>query len=207
MSRIPRRSFLLTVAAALTALVVFSSAPVAMAAGKASPAAAFVQKLGDTALMSLTEKKLSRTEREKRVRNILRTYFDINAIGKFALGSYWREATEKERKEYLSLFESMIVQTYTTRFEEYSGQTLEVGSTVESGGGHALVSSKVVQKDGPFIALEWRVRGNKVLDVVVEGVSMSVTQRSEFSAIIQRGGGTIESLLASLRERKDAKGE
>lgn len=206
MFRIPRRSFLLTLAAALTALAVFSSAP-AMAAGKASPAAAFVQKLGDTALMSLTEQKLSRTEREKRVRNILRTYFDVNAIGKFALGPYWREATEKERKEYLSLFENMIVQTYTTRFEEYSGQTLEVSSAVESGGGHTLVSSKVVQKDGPPIALEWRVRGNKVLDVVVEGVSMSVTQRSEFSAIIQRGGGTVESLLASLRERKDAKGE
>ena len=55
------------------------------------------------------------------------------------------------------------------------------------------------------MAVDWRVRprgdGLKVIDVAVEGVSMSVTQRSEFSSVIQRGGGQIESLLQTLRQR------
>lgn len=164
---------------------------------------AFIQKLGDTALMSLTEKKVQRVEREKRVRDILRNNFDISTIGKFALGQHWKSATESQRGEYMKLFEDMIVQTYTTRFEEYSGQTLKVGSSKAAGKDY-IVSSQVIQKDGPPVNLEWRVRGGRVIDVVVEGVSMSVTQRSDFDSVIQNNGGKIEGLLSSLRDRKAA---
>ena len=41
----------------------------------------------------------------------------------------------------------------------------------------------------------------KIIDVAIEGISMSVTQRDEFSSVIQRGGGRVEALLASLREK------
>ena len=178
----------------------------AAAEGKAlGPAAQFVQRLGETALMSLTEKNMQRPVRERRVREILQNNFDIQQIGKFAMGAYWKDASESQRLEYMDLFEDMIVQTYTTRFEEYSGQTLKVSGSTPSGNDF-IVYSQVVQKDGPPVSLEWRVRSKggalRVVDVVVESVSMSVTQRSDFSAVIQRGGGKIESLLSSLRARK-----
>lgn len=163
----------------------------------------FIQQLGHTALMSLTEKDMPRSEREARVREILRANFDIQAIGKFALGSYWNSATEGQRKEYMDLFETMIVQTYTTKFENYSGQTLKVSGSVPGGEKDSIVSSQILQKDGPPINLQWRVRdeggGLRVVDVVVDGVSMSVTQRSDFAATIQNGGGTIEALLSAMR--------
>lgn len=179
-----------------------------MAASAApGPAAQFVQKLGESALMSLTGKGITRKTREGRVREILRDNFDVQTIGRFALGAYWKDASETQRAEYLDLFEDMIVQTYTTRFEEYSGQVLKVGGAVMAGKDH-IVSSQVIQKDGPPINLDWRVREKdgalRVIDVVVEGVSMSVTQRSDFAATIQRGGGKIESLLSVLRERRKA---
>jgi len=164
----------------------------------------FVSKLGDTALMSLTGKNVNRATRESRVRTILHSNFDVQAIGKFAMGPYWKDMTDAQRKEYLDLFEDMIVQTYTTRFEEYSGQMLKVGTSTPAGKDY-IVQSQVVQKDGPPVNLQWRLRdttsGLRVIDVVVEGVSMSVTQRSDFSAVIQRGGGSVDALLASLRER------
>jgi phospholipid transport system substrate-binding protein len=50
------------------------------------------------------------------------------------------------------------------------------------------------------VRVDWRVRGGKVIDVIVEGVSMSVTQRSEFSSIIQRNGGDIEALITHLQK-------
>jgi len=163
----------------------------------------FIQQLGHTALMSLTEKNMPRNEREARVREILQNNFDIQAIGKFALGPYWNSASETQRKEYLDLFETMIVQTYTTKFENYSGQTLKVDGTVPGGENDSVVSSQVLQKDGPPIHLQWRVRNEsgalRVVDVVVEGISMSVTQRSDFAATIQNGGGTVDALLASMR--------
>ncbi|MFH1158696.1 MAG: ABC transporter substrate-binding protein [Pseudomonadota bacterium] len=180
-------------------------------AGEETPAppSQFVQKLGDTALMSLTAKELSREMREDRVRKILRNNFDIQTIGQFAMGTYWRETTERQRKEYMVLFEDMIVQTYTTRFEDYSGQKLKITGETPSGNRDFLVFSQILQKDGPPVNLEWRVRSKdgklKIIDVVVEGVSMSVTQRSDFSAVIQRGGGGIDALLISLREHKGRK--
>jgi len=174
-----------------------------------SPPAKFVQGLGNTALMSLTGKNITRKTREDRVRKILRDNFDVAAIGKFALGHHWREASESQRKDYMNLFEDMIVQTYTTRFEDYSGQKLKVdSSTSVPPHGDFIVASQVVQKDGPPVKLEWRIRsedsGMRVVDVTVEGVSMSQTQRADFDSVIQNGGGSIDALLASLRDRKDA---
>src|SRR4051812_48329199 len=97
----------------------------ALAAGKNldSPAAVFVQKLGDKALTSLTAKGLPKGERSRRVRTLLRENFDIPTIGRFVLGRHWGEATDAQRAEYVNLFEDMIVETYTQRFAEYSGQS------------------------------------------------------------------------------------
>lgn len=205
-----RQPIVLAFCAALLSLALAFSgfAEAAGSKSSASPPSQFVKKLGETALMSLTGKNVSRATREQRVREILRNNFDVHTIGKFAMGTYWKDASESQRNEYMNLFEDMIVQTYTTRFEDYSGQKLEVDGSTASGPKDYIVSSQVLQQDGPPVNLEWRIRNKdgvlRVIDVVVEGVSMSVTQRSDFSAVIQRGGGSIDALLSSLRERKKA---
>jgi phospholipid transport system substrate-binding protein len=163
----------------------------------------FIEQLGHTALMSLTKKNISRQEREARVRKVLEDNFDVQAIGRFVLGTHWRQASNAQREEYLRLFENMIVQTYTSRFENYAGQTLKVAGAVPAGEKDSIVSSQILQKDGPPINIEWRTRNEngklRVVDVIVDRVSMSVTQRSDFSATIQSGGGDIEALLSSMR--------
>src|SRR3972149_5080414 len=90
----------------------------------------------------------------------------------------------------------MIVQTYTSRLEDFSGQKLKVDGSIPAGDRDFIVVSQFVQQDGPPVNLEWRVRTKdggllRIVDVVVEGVSMSVTQRSDFSAVIQNGGGGV----------------
>lgn len=166
--------------------------------------AQFVQALGDTALNSLTDKSLPRAEREQRVRQLLNANFDIPTIGRFALGPHWREASESQRQEYLALFENSLVGAYTNRFEDYAGQTLRVSGFTPDGEKDAIVASQVLQQDGPAVSVQWRVRNEagtlKVVDVLVEGISMSITQRSEFVSIVQRGGN-VQALIALLREK------
>jgi phospholipid transport system substrate-binding protein len=195
---------------ALCAAVVAFAAPAAKAEAKSSDAlASFIQQMGDNALTSLTGKDIAIGEREKRVRALLEKNFDIATIGRFALGTYWREATPTQKKEYLSLFEDMIVKTYAQRFSEYSGQTFTVGTSRKVTDRDSIVASQVLQKDGPPVNVEWRVRREngttKVIDVIIENISMSTTQRSDFAAVIQRGGGKVEALLESLRARKAQK--
>ncbi|MDD9901183.1 MAG: ABC transporter substrate-binding protein [Alphaproteobacteria bacterium] len=184
--------------------LLFITAP-AGAADTAS-AMAFVQSLGDTALSSLTDKSLPPKAREDRTRNLLRKYFDIKTIGRFALGTHWKTATSAEQSEYMGLFEDMIVSTYASRFGEYSGQSLEVGKSRPIGKRDFIVNSKILQTDGPPVNVDWQVRHKngklKVIDVQVENVSMLITQRNEFAAVIQRNGGEVSSLLETLRKRK-----
>lgn len=169
-------------------------------------AAAFVQQMGDKALTSLTAKDLALAERETRVRGLLNSNFDVSTIGKFALGTHWKTATDAQKSEYMKLFEDMIVKTYAQRFSEYSGQSFKVGNSIPASARDTIVNSQIVQVGGPPVNVQWRVRNNsgnmKVIDVIVEGVSMSVTQRSDFAAVIQSGGGKVDALLKSLRERK-----
>lgn len=172
---------------------------------RADAPAAFIQKLGDVALTELTGKDVSAAEREKRVRDLLRRNFDVQTIGRFALGTYWPQATAAERKEYLKLFEDMIVKTYAQRFGEYAGQTFKVNKSKPLNKRDTIVPSQVLETGAPPLNIEWRVRNVdgsiKIIDVIIENVSMATTQRSDFSAVIQRSGGKVEGLLKSLRER------
>lgn len=191
----------LVLAAALSPL-----SPIAAAEAAATAPISFVQQLGDKALSSLTAKNIDENERQKRVRTLLQENFDIRTIGRFALGTYWKLTTEKQKDEYFKLFEDMIVRTYSQRFAEYSGQSFQVGNAIPVSEKDSIVQSQIIQKDGPPVNVEWHVRKKngamKIVDVKVESISMGVTQRSDFSAVIQRGGGDIEALLDSLREHK-----
>ena len=203
---LPKATIFLT--ALLFGVVSFMSQGIAndaLAAGH--PAVKFVEKLGTSAIASLTAKDITTREREKRVRDLLRTNFDLTTIGRFALGTYWKSASETQKKEYMDLFEDMVVKTYTQRFSEYSGQSFQVAGAIPASDKDSVVSSQLVQNDGSSINVEWRVRSKngsmKVIDVVVEGISMSVTQRSDFSSVIQKGNGDVDALINTLRLRQN----
>jgi phospholipid transport system substrate-binding protein len=195
-------------ALALVLGLAFAAAPAA-AKETEGPAAQFVQRLGDKALTSLTDRDIGNAERARRVRTLLRDNFDIRTIGRYVLGTHWREATDAQKEEYFHLFEDMIVATYTQRFAEYSGQAFKItGATApEAGSEDSLINSRIIQKNGgPPVDVDWRVRSKngqmRIVDVLVDSISMSVTQRSEFDSVIEKGGGKFDALLASLRQHK-----
>ena len=164
----------------------------------------FIQSLADDAVSTLTSKKLTETERQYKFRKLFRNYFDVDGIGKWALGRYWRKATKGERSEYLVLFEDLIVSTYAGRFNQYSIEKLAINGSV-SRGKIVVVNSHVNSDKQKPIRVDWRVTlpdGNyKIFDIVVEGVSLVKTQRQEFSSVIRRNGGNVSGLLAALRKK------
>ena len=166
---------------------------------------AFIKRVGKQAIDSLTATNLPDSEREKRFREILEDTFDVKLIARFTLGRYWRRASEEQRKEYVHLFEDFIVQAYAARFKNYAGERFEVGQVRDINDQDQLVQSDIVLQDGRKIPVHWRVRGEKqmyrIVDVVVEGVSMAITQRDEFSSIINQHGGKVDGLLVALRKK------
>ncbi len=172
----------------------------------------FISEIADKGIGIIDNAKISDEARKKQFRDLLRKNFDMKTIARFALGRYWRTTPKAEQKEYLKLFENMIVDVYSKRFGEYSGLKLEVVDARETGKSDAIVSSVIIPKSGQKIDVDWRVRKKKngdlkVIDVMIEGVSMSLTQRSDFASVIQRGGGKTEVLLAYLRPKNKDNGK
>lgn len=183
---------------------------VATEADRAENAKKFIHTLAETGIGFLEDQSLSDDERKKEFRGVLKDNFDMKTIGRFALGRYWKTSSDSQKEEYLELFEDMVVDVYSRRFSEYNGEGFEVLSARPQGKNDAIVASAIVPSSGPKISVEWRIREKKdgtlkVIDIMVEGVSMSLTQRSDFASVIQRGGGNIDVLLTHLRPEETNK--
>jgi phospholipid transport system substrate-binding protein len=210
-----RREITAALAVAISLVIgVFAVPASAFELAQARPASAgapvpeageFILGLADKAITGLTDFNVPLAERSTRFRVLLNEGFDVQHIGRFVLGRFWRTASEEERTEYLRLFEDFIVHSYAKRFREYAGENLKVMGTRTAGDGEAYVLTDLLRPSGPPVRVEWRLRrdgsGFKIVDVLIESVSMSITQRDDFSATIQRAGGRVEALLAVLRDK------
>ena len=169
-------------------------------------AGAFIQNLADTALTALTDEKISNAERADRFRDLLQEGMDIPTVTSRVLGPYVRRATDEEMKEFVSLLEENIVRKYAIMFKGYSGESINLVETKPLRGDMQQVTVSIQRTDGqPPVDVRWivhKVDGqNKIIDIIVERVSMVTTQKEEFVSVIRRGGGKVESLLGELRER------
>jgi phospholipid transport system substrate-binding protein len=168
----------------------------------------FIDQLGRAAIQYLTDKTISSEERRARFRDLMHKAFNVPGIGRFVLGRYWNQATEQERQEYMSLFEELVVRTYADRFSEYSGEKFTIGKVQRDAErqNYATVFTTIFRPNGQSVRVDWRVRQEedqswRVVDIVIEGVSMSVTQRSEFASVIESNGGTVKGLIDTLRQK------
>jgi len=163
----------------------------------------FVDDLAGQGIGFLSNEDLSSESQKSAFKKLLNKRFDMDTIARFSLGRHWRTASKAQRAEYLKLFKVMIVDVYSERFKDYQGQTLAVTGSRKEGTKDILVHSVLEQNKGPDVKVDWRVRRKngryQVIDVIVEGVSMALTQRSDFSSVVQRGGGDMEALLVHLR--------
>lgn len=171
---------------------------------------AFIQDLGSEAIEVLSNGGLNADQREREFRRLFVKNFDVPRIGQFVLGRFWRTATESQRREYLQLFQDFVIKAYASRLQQYSGETLTVKDSRSENDGESVVHTIIESPaGGPPTRVDWRVRrddgGFKIIDVVVEGVSMAITHRSEFASVIQNGGGRVDALLDALRKRSGAR--
>lgn len=190
---------------------VFALAPVFLtrrvyADDPATGAGKFIEALADKAVAALTERDIARAERVRRFRAMLHENFAVATIARWVLGRHWNSATEEQRKEYLGLFEDLIVLTYVDRFTEYSGEKLTVVKSLAAENRDVLVYSVINRPNQPEpLEVEWRVRlyggAFKIIDVMVKGVSMGLTQRQEFASVFSRNGGSMPDFLTELRQR------
>tara|TARA_B100001123_G_scaffold398586_1_gene482786 strand:+ start:266 stop:889 length:624 start_codon:yes stop_codon:yes gene_type:complete len=201
MSRLRAFLFLLLVTAA--------PAGAAAAANDGERAETFINRLSSQALEIVTNREMNREVRRKKFAELLNRDFDMAWIGQFVLGRNWNLATPEQRKEYLSLFANIIVYTYSKRFDDYNGQKIRVTGHQMGKRKYVFVKSQIFdpERSSSTINVIWRLlprQGSyKIVDVVIEGISMGVTQRNEYNSVIQRAGGKIDALIDAMRQNLD----
>ena len=196
-----RRAVLAGVAASTLLAAVGSPA---LAAGADPGAEAFINRLGQKSVAILKDSSTDKRQKVANLKDLLNRSTDIPTVGRIIMGQHWREAADAQRKEYLRLFDALVLQTMAERIDSYAGQTFDVTGSQKLDDTDTKVTTKISQPSGgPSYNVDWRVRKthgrHQVVDIVAENVSLVVTQRSEVNDLVNRSG--IDGLLAEMRRR------
>jgi phospholipid transport system substrate-binding protein len=132
---------------------------------------------------------------------------DFVVFSKWVLGKHWRKATPEQRKVFITEFRETLINSYLSSItrDDYQNQTIRYESLRGSQNpDKVVVDATIEQPSGPLIHVQFRMYRNNeqrwlVYDVVVEGVSLVTTHRSNFSSIIREKG--LDGLIAMLEER------
>lgn len=183
-------------------LGLLAAVPVA-AEPSAEAARELVKTVGEDVLDVLEDDSLSDREKFDRLVGLLEGPIDLDLVGRLILSRHWRAASEREQEEYLELFREYALANVSSKLHFYDGQDFEITEAKPLNEHDVMVTTRITGPEGGPLNLDWRLRDRdgqlKAIDVIVEGVSLIVSQRAEFGSVIERDG--MDGLLSVLRKR------
>lgn len=193
-----------TVLVLLMAVCGFSMVAGSALAATADEAKAYADSIGSRVLKVLNDPKQGEKTKISSLEKLFTDVVDVNWVGRFVLGRHWKEAKPEDQAEYLKAYREFLIKHYTSRFTKYSGQTYTLPIAREERKDEFFVRMEIAQPQGQApVVVDYRLRSSngkfKVFDIIVEGVSLITTQRSEFDSMVSRKG--MEALVAKLKEK------
>jgi phospholipid transport system substrate-binding protein len=190
-----------------SALAVFALASSAVAAN--DPRTVVVTTT-DAVIAILKDPSLSNDRKRERIEDVVYAHVDFDTLSRLVLARNWKRLTPEQQEEFKGEFKKHLSVTYSRNIESYRNEGVKVIGERQEVRGDRTVLTMVVRSDRgeADIAVDYRLRSNddswKIIDVIVEGVSLVANFRSQFQDII--AGGSPEKLIQLLRE-KNARGE
>ena len=172
----------------------------------AAGAEKFVEKMTDEGVEEIINANVSKAEKQARFRKLFNDALDLDFIGKYVLGRYWRTATPQQRADFINTYRELNTKVWSERFDEFKGKNFEFkGTTPSSSAGQIFVNTIVPMEEGEPATVVWRVKqdGNnfKIIDIIIEKVSLTMANRNEYTAFIKNNGGNIDALIANLKTK------
>lgn len=199
------RSFFLRLFAAAPLMLALS----ARAAPSPQAAASFIQQAGSELAADLNAPGTVAAKRPQLVAFMERVV-DVDEVGRFVLGRYWRTATPQQQQEYLQLFRTVLTNAVVLRLGDYQGGvTLSVVRSEPAGDG-VHVATQIARPGNATYNVTWVVGGTdgqpRIVDVIAEGVSLRQTQRSDYASYLQQHGGNVGALIQALQAQVERSG-
>ena len=165
----------------------------------------FVQSTVNRASQILS-KNITKEEKINELKSIAKETVDIKAVGFYSLGSKRKDLNDKEKSQYLDLFESYFLKSFSSRLAEYTNPEIEVKDKEFLNKNYTMVKSILIAtSERPEVKINWRVytknRDNPLIrDLIIEGLSLARTQKEEFASILNSNDGDINALFKSLKD-------
>ena len=170
---------------------------------------ALVEKMTQSAIDILGNRSLSTDEKRHRIEDLAYTNIDFDTMSRLVLARNWSRLSAEQQAEFVKLFKEHLALTYGRNIESYNNEKVEFVGERDEGRGDWTVKTKILRGGGNAdVLVDYRLRQEngawRIIDVVIERVSLVANFRSQFQEIMSGGGPT--KLLEVLRE-KNAKGE
>jgi phospholipid transport system substrate-binding protein len=156
----------------------------------------------------LADKATSVDEKRHRVQDVVYERVDFETLSRLVLARNWSRFNEPQRAEFMTQFKEHLSMTYGRNVENYKNEKVTITGSREENQGDWTVKTKIVRNGPDDIMVDYRLRQRdgtwRIIDVIIEGVSLVSNFRSQFQDVVASSGP--ERLIALLRE-KNAKGE
>lgn len=163
----------------------------------------FVAKVGN-ALIGVVNGPGSAQDKRNHLTQIVDRSVDVDGVAKFCLGRYWRQASPDQQARYLATFHQVLVTNITSKLGEYQGVRFTVNRSVQSGDG-VQVDTTVLRPNEPPTNVQWVIghpsNDPKIVDVIAEGTSLRVTQRSDYASYLTHNGDNINALISAMQRQ------
>ena len=165
----------------------------------------FISEIVDEA-KGILVKTNSQEFKTKKLSEMAMKTVDIEGIGFYTLGSYRKELSDEQKKEYSVLFEQYFLKSFTSRLTDYSEPKIDVLSVEILNPKYTIVKSLLLATDKkPEVKIDWRVYTKNpdkplIRDLIIEGLSLARTQKEEFASVIETNNGDITKLFITLKE-------
>ena len=188
----------------LVIFFLFSSPAVAQDTGPEE----LVKKITTDVLEAIkSDKQLAAGDRQKAIKlaeEKILPHIDFDEATRLAVGRGWAQATPEQKKRLVSEFRNMLVRTYSNAIGAYENQTMKVLPVrMKPGDSEVTVHNQFIRPGAKPVLIDYTMRktdkGWKIFDIVVEGVSLVLTYRSEFDAVVKQDG--IDGLIKRLAQK------
>ena len=166
----------------------------------------FINELAKDLISKLSDKNLTKEQKESFIEKIAIENVDINALGLYTLGELRNSLDEKTKAKYQKTFEKYFLKNLTSRLTDYSSNKFEIIGADKKSANYTIVKTKIAQSEKqPEVKIDWRVYTKNpekplVRDLIVEGLSLARTQKEEFASILNSNNSDINILISRLEE-------
>jgi len=166
-------------------------------------AAKFVMATGDR-LVAVVNGPGSNAQKRAAMTDIINSAVDVDGVGRFCLGRYWKQASEAQQKTYLELFHAVLVTNITSKLGEYQGVKFTLGRSRPQDE-EVAVSTTVDRPNNPPTAVDWIISNPatapKIIDVIAEGTSLRLTQRQDYASYLAHNNNNVDALIAAMKQQ------